>query len=330
MDRITVMRSFVSVGEHGSFSHAARRLGISGSLVSRHIAELEKQLGVRLVNRTARAVTLTAVGRRYHDFSQRILDEIDNEDEALRGIHDKPEGPLAVICPKWIGHLDLGEAIADFAVDHPKIHVRFEVGGMSDRTFDFLDRGYDIAFHTRDLRDSTLLVRKIADIDFVLCAAPGYLSNAPELLDPTSISEHDCLVHINDPIWHLRRDGEETRLKILSTVYSSNSYLTLRKAAVRGRGLALMPKRTVLGDLETGVLDRVLPAYDGPARSLYAVHSPGSHTMRKVRLFLDYISAWFRRHPLDAELPAELAVQTKNSATAATAPFRAVNGRTTV
>jgi DNA-binding transcriptional LysR family regulator len=303
VDRITVMRSFVSVGEHGSFSHAARHLGISGSLVSRHIAELEKQLGIRLVNRTARAVTLTAVGRRYYDFSHRIIEEIDNEDEALRGIHDKLEGPLAVICPKWIGHLDLGEAIADFAVDHPKIHVRFEVGGMSDRTFDFLDKGYDIAFHTRDLRDSTLLVRKIADIDFVLCAAPAYLVGAPPLTDPAMIGDHDCLVHINDPIWHLRRDGEETRLKILSTVYSSNSYLTLRKAAVRGRGMALMPKRTVMSDLDGGALLRVLPEYDGPARSLYAVHSPGSHTMRKVRLFLDYVNAWFRRHPLTSPEP---------------------------
>ena len=299
MDRIIIMRSFVGVGEHGSFSHAARQLGISGSLVSRHVAELEKQLGIRLVNRTARAVTLTAAGRRYHDFAHRILEELEAEDAALRGLRDKPEGPLAVICPKWIGNLDLGEAIADFAVDHPKIHVRFEVGGMSDRTFDFLDKGYDVAFHTKDLRDSTMLIRRIANIEFVLCAAPEYLKGRPELTDPQEIPEHDCLVHINDPIWHLRRGTEEINFKILTTVYSSNSYLTLRKAAVRGRGLALMPARTVMADLESGVLQRVLPEYEGPDRSLYAVHSPGAHTLRKVRVFLDYISAWFARNPIN-------------------------------
>lgn len=303
MDRITVMRSFVGVGRHGSFSQAAKHLRISGSLVSRHVAELENQLGLRLVNRTARAVTLTTVGRRYFDFSQRIVDEIDSEDEALRALHDKPEGPLAVICPKWIGNLDLGEAIADFAVEHPKIHLRFEVGGMSDRAFDFLDRGYDIAFHTRDLRDSTLLVRRIAAVDYVLCAAPSYLRRALPLTDPAGIGDHDCLVHINDPIWHLRRGGEETRLKILSTVFSSNSYLTLHKAAIRGRGIALMPMRTVMEDIENGSLVRLLPDYDGPDRSLYAVHSPGAHTMRKTRLFLDYISAWFRKHPLTPAAP---------------------------
>ena len=298
MDRITIMRSFVGVGEQGSFSHAARQLGISGSLVSRHVAELEKQLGIRLVNRTARAVTLTAAGRRYHDFAHRILYELDAEDAALRGLRDKPEGPLAVICPKWIGNLDLGEAIADFAVDHPKIHVRFEVGGMSDRAFDFLDKGYDVAFHTKDLRDSTMLIRRIANIEFVLCAAPEYLKDRPPLTDPQELAEQDCLVHINDPIWHLRRGGEEVHSKILTTVYSSNSYLTLRKAAVRGRGLALMPVRTVMADLESGILQRVLPEYDGPDRSLYAVHSPGAHTLRKVRVFLDYIAAWFARNPI--------------------------------
>lgn len=305
MDRITVMRSFVSVGEQGSFRLAARHLGISSSLVSRHVAELEKQLGIRLVNRTARAVTLTAAGRRYHDFAHRITEEIDAEDAALRDLQEKPEGPLAVICPKWIGHLDLGEAIADFAVDHPKIQVRFEIGGIPDRTFDFLDKGYDVAFYTRDLRDSTLLVRKVADIDFVLCAAPAYLDRHPPLTSPAALSDHDCLVHVNDPVWYLRRDGDEARLKILSTVYSSNSYLTLRKAAVRGRGLALMPVRMATSDLESGALRRVLPDYDGPARSLYAVHSPGAHTMRKVRVFLDYITLWFRRNPMTTTASAQ-------------------------
>ena len=314
MDRITVMRSFVGVGRHGSFSQAARHLGISGSLVSRHVSELENQLGLRLVNRTARTVTLTSVGRRYFDFSSRIIEEIEAEDEALRGIHDRPEGPLAVICPKWIGNMDLGEAIADFAVDHPKIHVRFEIGGMSDRTFDFLDKGYDIAFHTRDLRDSTLLVRRIAGIDYVLCAAPEYLKLHPAITDPIAIGEHDCLVHINDPIWNLQHGGEQTRLKVVTAVYSSNSYLTLRKAALRGRGIALMPLRTVMADLEDGSLLRVLPEYEGPARSLYAVHSPGSHTMRKVRVFLDYISAWFRKHPLSPPVGSFAPAQLKSGA----------------
>jgi DNA-binding transcriptional LysR family regulator len=310
MDRIVVMRTFVSVGTEGSFSRAAKRLGISASLVSRHIAELERQLDIRLVNRTARAVTLTAAGRRYHDFVHGMLDDLDAEDAALRGMRERAEGPLAVICPKWIGNLDLGEAIAEFAVDHPKIHVRFEVGGMTDRSFDFLDQGYDVAFHTRDLRDSNILVRKLADIGFVLCASPEYLAARPPLTQPGELAEHDCLVHLNDPIWHLRADGQEVHTKVITAVYSSNSYLTLRQAALRGRGLALMPVRTVAEDLATGRLCRAFPASRGPQRSLYAVHSPGAHTLRKVRVFLDYITAWFTRNPMteptDLEPPRHL------------------------
>lgn len=298
MDRIVVMRSFVGVGDEGSFSRAARRLGISGSLVSRHVAELEKHLNIRLVNRTARAVSLTAAGLRYHEFAHRVLNDLDAEDAALRGMRERAEGPLAVICPKWIGNLDLGEAIADFSVAHPRITVKFEVGGMSERAFDFLDQGYDVAFHTRDLRDSTMLVRKVADIDFVLCASPKYIQSHKPLTSPHELGEHDCLVHINDPIWHLSSIGEEYHAKVPEAAYSSNSYLTLRYSAVRGRGLALMPYRTVAADLAAGELVRVLPNYDGPARSLYAVHSPGTQTLRKVRVFLDYITAWFTRNPM--------------------------------
>ena len=294
-----MMRSFVEVGEAGSFARAAKRLGISGSLVSRHIAELENYLDLRLVNRNARAVSLTTAGQRHFEFARHLLKELDTEDASLRGLRDREEGPLAVICPKWIGNLDLGEAIADFAVDHPRIHLKFEVGGMSDRAFDFLDRGYDVAFHTRELRDSSMLLRKLTDLRFVLCAAPGYVLRHPVSGDPEDLAKHELLAHLYDPAWHLTGDDGEVTIRVGEAVYSSNSYLTLRKAAVRGRGIALLPTRTVAEDLRAGRLQRLLDAYEGPTRSLYAVHSPGAHTLKKVRIFLDYVSNWFAKNPSD-------------------------------
>ena len=161
-----------------SFSQAARTLGISGSLVSRHVAELERALGVHLVNRTARTISLTEAGTRYAEFATRIVEEIDREEAQLRGLRDKPEGSLAVISPKWIGSNDVGDAIVAFAARYPKIHIRFEVGGMSERSYEFLDQGFDVAFHTRHVRDCNLMLRKIADLKFALCAAPGYLHRA--------------------------------------------------------------------------------------------------------------------------------------------------------
>jgi DNA-binding transcriptional LysR family regulator len=172
------------VSKARSFSQAARTLGISGSLVSRHVAELERATGVRLVNRTARTISLTEAGARYAEFAARILDEIDREEASLRGLRDKAEGSLAVISPKWIGSNDVGDAIVAFSVHYPKIHIRFEVGGMSERSYEFLDQGFDVAFHTRHVRDCNLMLGKIADLEFALCASPEYLRRAGAPADP--------------------------------------------------------------------------------------------------------------------------------------------------
>ena len=289
------MRSFVGVTKSRSFSQAARTLGISGSLVSRHVAELERSLGVRLVNRTARTISLTEAGTRYAEFAARIIDEIDREDAQLRSLRDKPEGSLAIISPKWIGSNDVGDAIVAFSAHYPKIHIRFEVGGMSERSYEFLDRGFDVAFHTRHVRDCNLMLRKIADLPFALCAAPLYLHRAGEPAEVGELGDHDCLLNTNDPIWHLRRAGHDVHLKISDPVYSSNSYQTLRKAALAGRGIGVLPIRLVQADLTEGSLVTVLPECEVPDRPLYALYAPGGQTLARVQLFLDFVTDWFRR-----------------------------------
>src|ERR1700744_1863710 len=214
MDQLTIMRSFVGVTKSKSFSQAARSLGISGSLVSRHVAELERALGVHLVNRTARTISRTEAGTRYAEFASRIIDEIDREEAQLRGLRDKAEGQLAIISPKWIGRHDVGARIVAFSAKYPKIHIRFEVGGMSERSYEFLDQGFDVAFHTRHVRDCNLMLRKIADLGFALCAAPAYLHRAGQPAQVTDLSEHDCLVNTNDPIWHLSSGGQDGNSKL--------------------------------------------------------------------------------------------------------------------
>jgi DNA-binding transcriptional LysR family regulator len=303
MDRLTVMRSFVGVTKSHSFSQAARALGISGSLVSRHVAELERDLGVRLVNRTARKVSLTEAGGRYADFASRIIDEIDREEEMLRGLRHKAEGQLAIISPKWIGNNDVADAIVAFSMRYPKIRIRFEVGGMSERAYDFLDQGFDVAFHTRHVRDSNLMLKKIADLKFALCASPLYVHRAGSPAQVTDLSEHECLLNTNDPIWHLRHAGHDVHLKISDPVYSSNSYLTLRKAALAGRGIGLLPVRLVSSEFADGSLVEVIPSCQVPDRPLYALYSPGGQTPARVRLFLEFVTDWFRRRAADPQAP---------------------------
>jgi DNA-binding transcriptional LysR family regulator len=300
MDRLLLMHSFVTVAQVGSFSGAAKKLGSSGSLVSRHVAELERQVGVRLVNRTARSVSLTEPGLRYAEFAARILDEIDAEDASLADSHDRAEGTLSIICPKWIGSLDLGDAIAAFSAAHPKIQVRFELGGMSDRTYDFLDSGFDVAFHTRDLRDSSVRLKKIASLPFVLCAAKEYLEREGPLTEPNGLAAHDCLVHLNDPVWRLGHGHASTLHKIRNVAFSSNSYIALQKAAVHGRGIALLPQRPAYEDLLSGALQVLLPDVSVPDRPLYAIYGPGQATPRKISVFLEFLTGWFSSNPMPA------------------------------
>jgi DNA-binding transcriptional LysR family regulator len=292
------MKSFVSVGKVRSFAAAARSLGISRALVSRHIADLERQLGIRLVNRTTRSISLTEGGGRYFEFSKRVLADIAEEDAALLGLREKPEGELSIISPKWIGILDLGDAIASFAASQPKIRVRLELGGMTDRTYDFIEGGYDIAFHTKNMRNSAIRVRKIATLEYALCGAPAYINRRGALASPMDLAQHSCLVHNNDPVWHFAEGSRLHHIKPDKAVFSSNTYLILQKAATHGMGVALLPLRSIASDVLRGRLKILLPEYPVPSRPLYAAYSPGKHTVKKVRVFIDFIAEWYRTHPM--------------------------------
>lgn len=294
MDRLIVMKTFVAVGEASSFAGAARTLGISGSLVSRHVADLERQVGVRLVHRTARSVSLTEPGKEYCEFAARILGEIDGKDQEISHSRDSAEGTLAVICPKWIGTLELGDAMAAFSAAHPKIRVRFDLGGMSDRAYDFLERGYDIAFHTRDLRDSSVLLRKIADLPFVLAASREYLDKHGRPQELADLSTHACLVHANDSVWRLGKEKDSAHLKIQEPTQIANSYLLIEKMIIAGCGIGLIPKRPALAALESGVMEAVISQLPPPDRALYALHAPGGRTPQRVRIFLDFMAQWFK------------------------------------
>jgi DNA-binding transcriptional LysR family regulator len=297
------MRSFVSVVKHESFAAAARSLSISRALVSRHIADLEKQVAIRLVNRTTRSVTLTEAGHKYYAFARRILGEIEAEDAAMTSLREKAEGELSVVSPKWIGSLDLGDAVAAFASEHPKVHVRLELGGISDRTYNFIEEGYDIAFHTKHLRDSSVMVKKIAPLQFVLCGSAQYLRGRTLPTSPAELAGLSALVHVNDPVWHFTRGGKKMNYKPQQVAFSSNTYLVLQKAAIRGMGIALLPMRSIYHDLQAGNLEVVLPQYALPERPLYAAYAPSKHLVRKVRVFVDFIAEWFKQHPM---LPSQL------------------------
>ena len=298
MDRFTVMKSFVEVVHHASFARAARALGISRALVSRHLADLEKQVSIRLINRTTRSVSLTEAGKKYLEFAQRILSDIAREDAAMLALRENAEGELSVVSPKWIGSLDLGDAVAAFAAEHPKIRIRLELGGLSEHSYNFIEVGFDIAFHTKHQRNSSIMVKKISPLQFVLCAAPSYLDARGVPSTPLDLADHDTLVHVNEPVWHFTRAGKKVVYKPQHVAFSSNTFLVLQKAAIRGMGIALLPVRSVYQDIQAGTLRPVLQDYTVPVRPLFAAYAPSRHQVRKIRVFVDFIAEWFKAHPM--------------------------------
>lgn len=286
------MRTLVAVARMKSFNGAARSLGISGSFVSRQIAHLEGELGVRLVNRTARSITLTEAGKRYTAFAARILSEIAEEDAWLAGPSERAQGTLNVIAPQWIGSLDLGEAVARFAFEHPLVNVRLGVGGLSDLADDSVESGFDVAFHTGQPQGSSLTVQKIADLQFVVCASPAYLARRRIVRDPEDLATHSCLVHVNDAVWRFA-DGPDATEVTVAPMFSSNTYLVLKKAAVRGQGVALLPLDLARGDLMDGRLELVLADHAVRDRPLSATYERGREMAAEIRLFLDFVRAWF-------------------------------------
>jgi DNA-binding transcriptional LysR family regulator len=298
VDRLKTIESFIRIVKTGSFSAAARQLGISRALVSRHVTSLEKRLGARLLNRTTRRVNLTEAGERYVDFCQRIIAEMQEQESSLTRLQNEPRGSLKVIAPKSFGSLDLGDAVTSFAGKHPGIQVRLILEDFSFRSYDFVENDLDVAVRTAPLRDSGLIARKIGTLRSFLCAAPAYLARHGEPRAPLDLRHHDCLAHINrypdEHVWRFRGPKGLIAVKIHGP-FSSNSALVLRKAALAGLGIALLPAYCVGKDLRTNAVRELLPDFPAPERPIYVVYPPGGRVPEKVRCFVEFLAGWFRR-----------------------------------
>jgi DNA-binding transcriptional LysR family regulator len=301
MDRFRTMQSFVEVIRLGSFSEAAKILGLSRALISRHITDLEKRLGVRLLTRTTRRITLTEAGAEHFNFCQRIIKEIEEKETSLKQMQREPAGSLKILAPKSLTTLALGDAIASFATASPHLSISLMLDDLSFRSYDFIERGFDVAVHTTPIRESSLVARKIATLRWLLCASPEYLKRQGEPRVPRDLTRHQCLVHLNsdpsDRVWRLRDTAGLASVKVQGP-FASNSVLVLRKAALKSLGIAILPVYCVKEDLKSGALREVLAEYPIPIHPLSLVWAPGRETPKKIRHLADFLAHWFRKHPV--------------------------------
>jgi len=241
------------------------------------MTDLERHLGVRLLTRTTRRITLTEAGAAHFNFCQRVIQETEEQETSLKRMQKEPAGSLKILAPKSLTTLALGDAIASFAAAYPHLNINLMLDDLSFRNYDFIERGFDVAVHTTPVRESSLVARKIANLHWLLCASPNYLKQHDEPRRPRDLARHQCLVHINsDP----------------------SDLLVLRKAALEALGIAILPLYCVKEDLKSGALREVLTHFPIPVHPLSLVFSPGKPTPQKIRSLGDFLVDWFRKHPI--------------------------------
>lgn len=305
MDRFLTMQTFAKVVQLASFTAAGDDLGISRTLVSRHVSDLESHFGVRLLNRTTRTVTPTEAGAHYYEFCNRILADLRNEEDMLSRLKQDVEGKLSIMAPKWVGNMDIAAAVIEFSRRNPKVNVYLSLGGVSSRTHEFLERGFDVCIQNNHVRDSQVRLKKITNVASRMVASPEYLQRRGEPAHPNELQQHDCVVEASEPLWRFAA-GEQRLVIKPEPRFSSNSYTVLCSAALTGLGIAMLPEPLALPYIQHGKLQQVLGNFALDERPLYAAYAPSTQIPRKVRSLLNFLGEWFKTHPINGPLPQNL------------------------
>jgi len=290
MNNLSRVDIFLEVVKQNSFSSAASCLNMSAPAVSKHVQTLENQLGVKLLNRTTRQLTLTEEGALYADKAKRAMDDLHEAERQILDLKTCPTGLLRVNAPFSFGAQYLTEPIAAFAKQYPDVLMDVS---FDDRYVDVIAEGYDVVIRIGALEDSSLIARKLADCPVLLCASPEYLSQQHVIQSPEHLSEHKGIVyskHDNRAEWqYIDQNGKANKVQLNRNFIANNAEAML-EACLQGLGLAVLPIFTAANYLNTGQLKHVLPEYQTyPAQSIYVVYPQNRYLSTKVRLFIDWL-----------------------------------------
>ena len=287
---LNAVTAFVAVVEHRSFRAAARNLGVPKSTVSRRVALLEEQLGVQLLQRTTRTVSLTDVGEAFHQRCSQALGTISDAAREVRQSETSPKGVLRVTAPLTFAEHFLGDIVTEFWSENPDVRVTLD---LTDRYVDLVAEGYDLALRAGPLADSTLKARLLGTNPIVMVASPKYLSRHGVPKTPADLLEHDCIVYSNTERgakWPLLVKRKVTSCPVRARV-AVNSFMLAGDFAAAGLGIARMPGGFSAALEAEGVLKRVLTEFEVPPSPLNAVFPPGPHLAPRVRAFVDLLAS---------------------------------------
>lgn len=296
MHDINDMLVFAQVVKERSFTAAATRLNVSKSRVSKSVSRLEGMLGVRLLQRSTRRLSLTEVGEAYFEHCDRILEEINLAEDTISRLHLEPRGTLKISSSVAFGTLHVAPALPGFMALYPDLSVDLTI---SDRFVDLVEEGYDLALRITAEPGLNLVARRLAPIRRKICASPSYLASRGTPLSPSELKHHNCLDYSylsTGSYWRLRGPAGDIAVPVSGTL-RMNDDEALSQAVLGGVGLALLPTFIVGKELQAGKLVEVLPGYVPTERFLYAVHLPNRHLPLKTRVFLDYLLERFGPDP---------------------------------
>lgn len=299
MEWVQTLRSFVGAVQQGSLSGAGRLLGCSPASVSRHITALEDQLGTQLLKRSSRNLALTEAGELYYNQVEQILQQLSEANRSVNQLQTKPQGVLRVHSRMLVGQLMILPHLPEFLDLYPEIRVDLL---MSNSIAPVMDQSVDIDIRIGKLVDSSLIARKLAASERVVCATPTYLASHPPVRGPQDLKSHNCLtyrINLGTPVWRFMDAGQRIEeVPIRGNLQTDFGY-ALVEMAKASAGVALLPDWSVHRELADGRLVRLLPDYTVShiefENGVYAVFPAARQTSTKLRLFVDYLAAVFRR-----------------------------------
>ena len=288
MDQLGAMRAFVRVVQTGSFSAVGRELNTTQATISKKVAALEAKLGVKLLTRSSRDISLTQAGADYYEQTVVMLAELDEVEARVRSQVATPQGTLRVTAPVAFGRLVLAPIVGEFLEKYPDIKVDMSLG---DRHVDLIAEGVDVAIRARKLEDSSLIARHLFDNPMLLVASPKYVKLHGEPREPADLKRHNCIVYSllrTGNHWHFTHHGKEISVPVTGT-FQSDSGDTNMEVALSGLGITALPIWMVKEHLRSGRLVQILTDYKADSIPFNAIYPQNRYVPLKVRCFVDFL-----------------------------------------
>jgi DNA-binding transcriptional LysR family regulator len=289
MQDLEQMVTFARVVKNGSFAAAARRLKVSTSVASKHVAKLERTLGVRLLNRSTRKLSLTEAGAAYYEHCARIVEEIENSRRAIAQMQATPRGLLRVTAPTTFANSRLGPVLPEFFRRYPEVQIDLNA---SNRIVDLAEEGYDVALRIVRTLPGNVVARQLRPVRWHLCASPEYVAQHGLPGHPSALTRHNCLVFptlMQNSIWHFSRDDEKVEVPVHGSLMA-NTVEALHDLAAAGMGITMLPGYMAGKDIKEKRLVALLPDWEiESGASLYAVYLPTRYVAPKLRVFVDFM-----------------------------------------